>query len=81
MRQSSGFMRTIVELVERRKAVGHICSGCVVCWRCLDRIRSIQGRRSSWFCRGGGVLLGCRESGVQQCLRVMLLRTVPQKAA
>jgi hypothetical protein len=29
-------MRTIVELVERRKAVGHVCSGCVVCWRILS---------------------------------------------
>jgi hypothetical protein len=25
-------MRTIVELVERRKAVGHVCLGCVVRW-------------------------------------------------
>jgi hypothetical protein len=36
MRQSSGYMRTIVELVERRKAVGHVCSDCVVCWGILS---------------------------------------------
>jgi hypothetical protein len=36
MRQSSGYMRTIVELVERRKAVGHVCSDCVVCWGVLS---------------------------------------------